>query len=330
MPQAWGGSSSSGSPFGSNQFMSYSNMNPNQNSNVGIVPSQSNFSPQAFNAVDPWGYGTGGANQLSGGMNTVPTNSPQFTQQWYQYLTSQLGQGLSPFDLSAIMPSTGQATQPGQLTPGLTPTLQDLQSFLSGGGSSMPGLNQLGQMAQTGDPISVTPEWQAMIAAQQNNIEAQQANLKEQFGFAGDLSSSPFGDSMAMFQSQTTRDQNALLGQLTQQSLESAAGRQLTAGQDISQMGMQLGDLFQNLDQNAITALYNEFTRTQPQNNPMLSFMGQGAMASPQTYQPAQSSILGDIGSFLGPLLGAGGLGGNIKSLAGLFGQKVPGGNSGG
>lgn len=326
MAPGWTPYNSSGNPWASNQYASFPNMNPGQT--PGVVPQQMNFSSTPFRATDPWGYGTGGANALSGGMETQPTMSPQFTQQWYQYLTSQLGQGVSPFNLSAIMPSSGAATVPGTLTAPMTGTLADLQQFLAGGPSSIPGLNQLGEMAQTGDPINATPAWQAMVEAMQRQTDEGAANLREQFSFAGNLDSSPFGSAIGDYFNQDTLNKNALLGQMTQQSLESAMGRKLTAGQDMSQMGMQLGDLFQNLDQNSITALYNEFMRTSPQNNPLLSFMGQGALSSPSMYQPAQSSIMGDIGSLLGPMLGIGGIGGTLGSLGKFFGFGQ--GNSGG
>jgi hypothetical protein len=162
--------------------------------------------------------GGAGAQSLLGLVNTGGLNGPLGTLSSTGGLTGGLGQ------LAQTGGQTGALGAIGQ-TGGLT--------------------GALGQMAQTGDPTNVTPEWQAMVAAQQNNIAQNQANLKEQFGSMGDLSSSSAANAMSLYNSQTAADQNSLLGQLQASASESAAGRMLSAQQGGVQA--QLGALLPGL-----------------------------------------------------------------------------------
>jgi hypothetical protein len=157
----------------------------------------------------------------------------------------------------------------------------NLLSFLQGGPSSIPGASQLSQMAQTGDPISALPEWQQMLQAQQQNISQNQANLKEQFAFSGDLQSSPFGTAMSDYMQQTSKDQNALLAQMQTQAMENAMGRELTAGQGLQ---AEAGGESQFLQQ----------------------LLATGALASPAIFQKSKTSGLGGMLGGIGSLLGAG------------------------
>jgi hypothetical protein len=70
-----------------------------------------------------------------------------------------------------------------------------------------------------------------MVDAQKTNIAQNQANLKEQFASMGGLASSPAANAMALYNAQTSADQNSLLGQLQTQALEQAQGRALQAGE---------------------------------------------------------------------------------------------------
>jgi hypothetical protein len=128
------------------------------------------------------------------GVASEPTQYPHLSQNWAEYLKSQMGQG----------------------TPA-NPLLQQLMQFFSGGQSNMPGANTLSTIANQG--ISALPEWQSMIQAQQQNIGQNQANLREQFAGMGDLAGSPFGTAMSNFAQQTTLDENSLLAQLQQQNI---------------------------------------------------------------------------------------------------------------
>lgn len=275
---------------GSNQYMSYPalpNFNPSGGGGGGTVasdiPNLTTFSGVPLNTHQPGNYfknSPGGVSDLGGNMFTAPTMDPAFTNQFYSMLTQLMG---------------GQG---GQLQ-------NNILSFLTGGPSSTPGATQLGQMAQTGDPFNASPEWQAMIQAQQQNIAQNEANLKEQFAFSGDLQSSPFGTAMGNFASQTTADQNSLLGQLMQSSYENAMGRQMQTGMGLESMA---GNESQFLNQ----------------------LFASSALTSPQLFQKQKSSLLGGIGSLLGAvepiagsvmegLSGGGGISDVMSSLAGLF-----------
>jgi hypothetical protein len=265
--QTWNQPPSTG---GSNQWMQNYPALPNFNPSVSTsgTPPTAYSTPVATQPGLTGPYTPGQGPYVGHGMYENPTYDPQFTGQFYSMLQQLMGGG-------------------GNLQ-------NQLLSFLSGGSSTIPGAASLTDIAQTGDPISALPEWQAMIAAQQQNIQQNQANLKEQFGFAGDLQSSPFGTAMSNYEQQTTLEQNALLAQLEQQAMEAAMQRKLTASQDITGMA---GAETQFLDQ---------------------LFAG-GALAQPGLNQKAQSSILGGIGSLLGA----------IPGLAGLFGGLGAGGGAG-
>lgn len=289
--------------MGSNQYSSYPNT-------PGMVPTQNTLpggtSPYSSNTGAY--YATGGDVPGTNTLHMTPTMDPTLTQQYYNMLSGQVGQGLPGFNLSTLLPSSGQATQPGALNAPMNMTLQQIQQFLSGGPSNTPGANQLTQMAQTGNPIDQTPAWQAMVASEAQNT-AQNANqLREQFAFGGDLKSSPFGTAMQQFYNQNTLNQNAQLTQAQAQAQEAAQSRALTAQQYIQGEAQQFGSGAQNLDQQAIQNLLNEFNYTLPQNNPLLQYTAQGANMQPgiagQTPSASESAknVAGTISSLAGLL----------------------------
>src|SRR5438445_3115075 len=103
------------SNMGSNQFMSYPTMGQS------YFPMSNNVVPGT--GIPSGGYGGPGAStpstytqELASGQYTTPTINPALTSAYGSYLGSQLGKGISPFDLSTWMPSSVQMTQPGQLT----------------------------------------------------------------------------------------------------------------------------------------------------------------------------------------------------------------------
>lgn len=243
--------------------------------------------------------GAGGVKNVGSGAETTTTLFPQFTAQFYDYLQSQLGKGATPFNLSATLPSSGKATTPGALTAPLTDVNQMLEQFYKTGTGGPAGTATEQEMATTGAPTDVGPAWQAMIDAQQRNIAQQGANLREQFAFGGDLKSSPFGQAATDFYSQTAKDENALLTQAEQQAQEAAAGRRLTAGEDLTKGGQDFGTMLQGLDQQSIQNMLSEFVRTRPEYSPLLSQFGGAATTFPPT-------ISGSVG--------VGGLGGAASS----------------
>lgn len=103
--------------------------------------------------------------------------------------------------------------------------------------------NDLGYLrgiaSNAGYATDSTPAWQAMIDAQQRNIDRTAANLGEQFNVSGNRFSSVFGDAMTDYYSQTGLDQNALLAQMTLASQEAARGRELQAAGQLGSQGFQ-------------------------------------------------------------------------------------------
>jgi hypothetical protein len=211
---------------------------------------------------------------LGGGNISIPTFDPQFTQQFYQWMAGQMGQGATPFNLSAIMPSSGQATAPGTLTAPLSTVESTLQDFYRTGS------------AQSGPMPGVLPMWNAALAAMNSPTGAtaqNEAMLRGQFAGMGALAGSPFANAMQNFASQNVLNQNALLTQATLSALP--------AMQDFGQQ-------MQTLDQSAINNMLSEFIRTRPEYSPLLNMMFGGATSSP---------------SVIGKTTGVGGLGAAIS-----------------
>jgi hypothetical protein len=222
----------------------------------------------------------------------VQQQYPGLGNQFANWIQSQIGQGLTPFNLGTPLP-TGGSTAPGQLTAGMNPLLQQLTQMLSGNNSSIPGGNTLNTIASQG--VSALPEWQSMVAAMQDPIAQQTANLREQFGSMGNLAGSPFGTAMSNFGQQTALQQESLLGQLQQSNIQNI---QMPAISAEANLASGTGQYLQGLDQQAIQNQYSEFLRTQPQYNPLISNMqGLTGQYPPTTSTP---SGMGGLGALLG------------------------------
>ena len=216
----------------------------------GIVPSSgpgagtpTGYTNPGFSLNNPL---IGGKHDLGGGMRTEPTLDPNFTSQLFQWLQSQMGKGATPFNLSAIMPSTGEATAPGTLTAPDNPILKSLMEFYTKG---------------TGGPLpGVLPMWESEMKSMEIPIQKQLANIKEQFGARGALGSSEMAQAMETYGAQTAADQEKLLGELTLQALP----------------GMESAGIDQQvIDQGSIDRLLREFERTRPEYSPLLPGMEQ-------------------------------------------------------
>jgi hypothetical protein len=277
---------------GSNQHMSFPNINPGAQpgampsgiqNKMGFQSESTGFNPWGYTGLGTMGNQIGNTQEINKNLTALPTTSPQFTQDFYKYIQDLMVKGQQPYQ--------------GQLSAEENPILQELMSFLTGGGSNTPGMNELGQMAQTGMPTDVGPAWEAMMASQQRNIDQNLGNIREQFAFGGNLKSSPFGSAVTDYMTQTGLDQNALLAQMHMQAQEGARGRQLQAGQFMGELGAGAGEFFQNLDQASLDRLYQEFLRTRPENNPMNQIFGAAATNSPNVAQQGSGSTIGGIGS---------------------------------
>ena len=308
-----------GSFGGQNQFMNYPSMNqpgfPNMPgmysgapgmttaTNTGYpMPSPPGTVPPAGGfgyPTDPAGgfpsgrgleggpFGVGTTQPLKGNAYAAPTMDPGFTQAWDTYLRSVLGQGATPFDLSAILPSTGQTTAPGTLTAPENPILQSLQNFFqTGQGGPLPG---------------VLPMWTSAMKAMDIPIQKQLANIKEQFGARGALGSSELASAMETYGAQTAADQEALLGQLTMEALPQME---------------QFGGALQQMDQGSIDRLVQEFIRTRPEYSPFLPMEQQMAMTFPPIY--GKQGFGASFGQAFGQTLGSGAAGAAIGGLAGI------------
>jgi hypothetical protein len=298
-----GGDNSSGGGGGGNQFFpSLPTMPTPQNTPApGIAPNQSPTATattgQPLQFTGP--PGASGMTGIGKGMFAQNPLDPALTSSLFQWLQSQIGQGVPGFDLSTLLPSSGQATAPGQLNAPLTQLLQQIQTMFGSGG-------QIGQMAAGG--IDAVAPWQKMVDAMQRQIAQGGANLKEQFNVEGGLASSPFGQAAVDYQTQSNKDLNSQLAQMQFQGIQD----QLQAGN----MVQGAGQFMQGLDQQAIQNMLQEFIRTSPQYNPLLGMEFGAATTFPPVLNPQKGGgALGGLLSSLGPLLQ-------------MFSGMIPGGGS--
>ncbi len=109
-----------------------------------------------------------------------------------------------------------------------------MQGFLGG-----QDLGTLRNLAQTGGgSVDQLPAWNAMVQAQQRNIDRNMAQLEESMNASGNRFSTSFGNAANDYLTQTTRDQNASLLAAQTQALEQMLGRQMTAAGQAGQLGL--------------------------------------------------------------------------------------------
>jgi hypothetical protein len=313
---------------GSNQYGSYPSISLPTSNLTGTNGVQSTPGVSAQQGSGDYNYATGtGAdpNLISGNTpitytrgNTsiTSTQDPALTTALGNYLQSQVGQGVTPFNESAVLPSSGQATTAGTLTAPTNQMIQQLQqAFQTGNFSSIPGLSTVAQVSQSGDAIDQTPAWQAMVNSMQNNIQQNQAQLKESMNVGGNLVGSPYGTALSNYQAQTASTENSQLVSAQTAALQQSAQNQLTAGTSLAGIQGNLAQYLQGLDQQSITNLYNEFIRTSPQNNPLISAETAVGTTYPSTGGKVPSTVGAIISGFeSGGLAGAAAGGLNASS----------------
>jgi len=235
-----------------------------------------------------------GSTGIGKGMFAENPLNPALTNAFFNYLFSNIGQGVPSF--------------PGSLSANMDPTMQQFMKLFMPGGA-------IGDMAANG--VNAVPTWQNMVDAMQRQIGQGAANLKEQFNVSGNLSSSPMGSAMVDYFTQSNKDLNSLLGNLTFQGIQD----QLQA----ANMSGSAANMFQGLDQAAIDRMYQEFIRTSPQYNPLLGMEFGAATTFPPMFNPKTG--MGGLGALLG---GGGQLAGGLASLFSLFGGGGAGGAAAG
>lgn len=273
----------------------------------GAVPQQGwrNPNPLSSGYNTPMNFAKG-----PGGIGFEDPMYPKLGGTFSQWLQSQIGQGANPFNLPVPL-ATGGSTQPGQLSAPLNPTLQQLLDYFQTGKSPNAGVSALNTLSQG---TSAIPQWQADLAAMKQNIQENQANLKEQFGSTGALGGSEYGNAMKDYMAQTTADQNALLAQIQQQNQQT----QLQAGGALTNLQSQIGQIFQGLNQQDIQNVLQEFIRTSPEYSPLLNLIyGQANSFAPIFNYSKGGGIMAGLIPGLASAAGAGaaaGIGGGSAS----------------
>lgn len=291
--------SNSPAPFTNPDVGTFGNFTGTNFSVPGTAPNQTASPTGGSSPLTLTGpQGASGMTGIGKGLFAQNPLDPALTSQLFQWLQSQIGQGVPGFNLSTLLPSSGQSTAPGTLNAPLNDVMKNIMAMFD------PSSGSLGKLASGG--IDATPIWQKTIDAMQRQTDQGAANMREQFSFAGNLDSSPFGQSMTDYFSQDAKNKDAMLGNMQFQGIQD----QLAAA---GQMG-GVGQFLQGLDQQSIQNMLQEFIRTSPQYNPLLGMEMGAATTFPPVLNPKSGA--GGIGALLG---GAGGAASGIADLATLF-----------
>jgi hypothetical protein len=295
------------------------NTQPGQQTNPFQVPGYPTPESYPWGTADPnmggWAPGAAhsgfttnpGSENLGHGIIATGLQYGGLSQDFANYLMSQIGSGIQPFNLSTMLP-TGGMTAPGQLTAGMNPLLSQLANFFQTGQGGGAGAQTLQSIAQNG--VNAVPAWQQMVNAQQQGIQQNLASLQESMGATGNVAGSGDSTALSNYLTQTSADQNALLGQLQLQGITQA---QLPAAQALLGGSTQMASGLQNLDQSAIDNMLQQYMQTLPQNNPMLPYIQNLATLYPPTTKTPTS-----YDQFLGTL----------QSLQGAGFSSTPGGGT--
>lgn len=244
--------------------------------------------------------------------------SPQFTEDFTQWLSTKMGKGATPYSVEGYAPTSGKFAQPGQLTADINPMLYNAGKFLETApyDPSMwvqpKGQQTLDEMLATGMPIDQTPAWEAMTKAMDRTYEQGRGDIRSQMAGLGVIGGTPHGQAQTDYALQAAREKAGLLGTLQTGAMESARGRQVTAlgiakdfhALDVNQQqfmieaASKLGEVFQGLDQASIDRTLAEFIRTRPEYGPLLNFI----YGLSQTFPPylAGKTGLGTTGAVIG------------------------------
>lgn len=114
---------------------------------------------------------------------------------------------------------------------------EDVHQFLANQANNMGYLQ--GIASNAGYPTNIEPAWQAMVQAQQRNIDRGLADLNAAFGRSGNRFSTGHTTATNDYMIQAIRDQNATLGQMWTAAQEGARQRELAAAQGLGQYAFQ-------------------------------------------------------------------------------------------
>lgn len=230
------------------------------------------FNPNPFPPVGGTG-GTGGGGGSGGGAGATlpppPTTPPP----------PNYGTG------TATPPSTGVGG--GSFQP---PAMQsDASAWLA---NIAPDYGYLQQFAsESGMPTDVLPAWDAMVAAQQRNIDRKFADLQEAFNVTGNRFSTPFGQAAVDYQTQAALDQNSLLAQMALGSMESGRNRQFSAANQLANLAY--GGISQLSGQDFQSAM-NQMNQSYNLANQMYGGSVQGANALQNAAMQAAMGLYGN------------------------------------
>lgn len=175
-----------------------------------------------------------------------------------------------------------------------------------------------GQMIETGMPIDIMPQYEAMLPLMQENISRQMAQAKEQYGGAGARWGTGMEQELGQIGRMGAQDISAMLAQLQTGSLEQARGRQMGAlGQALpftgaqaqlpltyAQAATQTGLQQRGMQQNMLNMIMQEWMRQQGGYLPeALQYASGGQWGQTQPGASTGGSMLQAFMSFLPFLL---------------------------
>ena len=277
--------------------------------------------PAAAGAVVGGGLATllgGGGDEENQDIQTISTLSPEqqaLLGPYASFLQSRVGQGLPGY--------TGQLT--AGMTPQQTSALGMLSSYLQGTPDIQTfGLEQYRNALAGMDPTQTAQWYQQYVMPEQKRFQEEQVMPGVREAYAGPMSayySEPRMGAEARAWQQFGTTQQGALGQAIMSERESARGMlpyltqmsALQGGMPQIEAGMQYGEVARQIQQQELTAKFEEFKRTTPELSPVIDMIQN--LLNTQTmaaYMPGQEAttaspfaqLLGPLSQGLGSLLG--------------------------
>ena len=259
---------------------------------------------------DVWGaLGGGGQDQSISQVGTLDLGQQSIWAALAPWLAGRVGQGATPYE--------------GQLTAGMQPAQQNAMSLLGqfmGQGYQTPMASQMAtSLQQMSDPTAMAQRYQqaAMPVAQQAMAQMM-PQMKEEFVGTGTRLSQGLVDRGGQLAQNLSQQVAAGAQQAAQQGMQTAASlypavlgaeqAQMQYPWQQAQAGMQMGEMARQIEQQQLTAQFQEFLRTQPENAPLLQAMLQalGLQTQQTVVDPGQESFLASLLQGMAPGVGMG------------------------
>jgi len=215
-------------------------------------------------------FGSSGSPRQAGTADLLTGSQKELLNKLLSFAGNNVGTGLSPYG--------------GDLSAGASPlesqSFDAISSMLSGGGILGQGQNALSGLLSDFDPTEASVAWQASVGDPMMDawINEVLPFIKEEFTALGAGSSGAANRAIAGSGEDLAESMGANLAKYLFDAGESHKSRQAAAADEALsyastpvQLGLSAGATQRGISQDALTADYREWLRTQAENNPALA-----------------------------------------------------------